>query len=417
MYNIFIVNAHSANRGDEAAQRSMISKIKQYIPDANFVVLSEVPSHTSLQEYVKVLNRPYLNIRYINSIISFIWRLCQSIIQSYKADLVISAPGGPYFGELYASHEILHLYNIFIAKMFRKPVMIYGPSMGPFNNKYRNIIRKKILNTVEIITLRENTSYEYLKKLNLDKPKIYVTADSALQTDVFYTENLFIEKELENLGINNGEALVGFVPAGLEKNYPGLKKNIFFHENHVKLMAEIADTMVDVTGAKVLFMPQLYGTARDVPFFEEIIGCMKKSGYAKILPESNDSEFQQQIIKKLDFILSNRYHPIIFASKNKIPCVCISYEHKQKGFMKKINLVEYELSIKDIEINKMKSIIKDAWYNKEKIAQVLNENHSLIQEQALLNTKLVVALIEYQNRKNRLEDLPTFISSFLSDNK
>ena len=182
---IVITNSHADNRGDEAAQRSLIYSLKVLIPNAKFTVLTVSPDGLQLQENVHVLRTfstskklfPFIMLWSVFRLLGIRLptfnrkrEMFEALEEMANADIVISAPGGPYFGELYASHEIQeHLFHILLAKLFRKRVMIYAPSMGPFESQRRNIIRKYILNKVEIITLRDPISKKYLDYNNFNK--------------------------------------------------------------------------------------------------------------------------------------------------------------------------------------------------------------------------------------------------------
>jgi colanic acid/amylovoran biosynthesis protein WcaK/AmsJ len=152
--NILINNSHADNRGDEVAQRNMINVLKKLIPDARFTVVTTSPIGLQLQKEIEVLKFvahskkfPFFTLPFV--ILWLVFKVLGIELSSYfrkydvfkalartaRADLVISAPGGPYFGDLYRRHEIgEHLLNILVAKLFKKPVMIYGPSMGPFSD-------------------------------------------------------------------------------------------------------------------------------------------------------------------------------------------------------------------------------------------------------------------------------------------
>ncbi|GAI86617.1 unnamed protein product [marine sediment metagenome] len=65
--------------------------------------------------------------------------------------------------------------------------------MGPFRNKFFNIIRRKILNKVEIITVRDSESLKYILKLNLSKPLVYLTADSAFNNEINSKNSFYCE--------------------------------------------------------------------------------------------------------------------------------------------------------------------------------------------------------------------------------
>lgn len=420
---IVIINSHSDNRGDEAAQRAMIDILTGLIPNARFTLITRTHRGLDVQKGVEVFgfvayskSFPFFNVPFV-----FLWLIFRFFgielsrvfknLEVFKvlkrisdADLVISAPGGPYIGDLYKAHEISeHLLQIFIAKLFRKPVMIYGPSMGPFNIWWRNLIRRYILNKVEIISLRDLFSREYLKRLKLAKPLIYVTADSAFQSSV-ELDKVKMEKIIKDEGLNYQEqgksTLIGVTPAGFRCNYRDAVNQMVLENNYSELMAKAVDYMASEYNAIIVFIPQLYGRNTDMPLIKKIISLVEDKTSARILSGNLNSDVQQAIISRMDMMVGNRYHSAIFALKALVPTVCIAYEHKSTGVMKSVDMEAYLIDIKELAYAKLIDTIQLVWELRDEIRYQLTKRIEVQKNLSFLNSLLTRALLNCVLRGN-----------------
>ncbi len=412
---IVITNSHGNNRGDEAAQRSMINSLKTLIPNAEFTVLTVSPDGLQLQENVRILRTFSASKKTVLFIVLWTFfrslgirlptfnkghNIFEAIEEMANADIIISAPGGPYFGDLYASHEIQeHLLHICVSKILRKPVMIYGPSMGPFKKRWRNIIRKYILNKVEIITLRDHISMKHLDNLNLTKPLVYLTADSAFQDIIDINKDevkgiLLKEKIIKAQNKNvNKKILIGITPAGAEWNYRYSTKPQKNQEKYNQIIAKIIDYLIDKFDATIVFFPQLYGNSDDMPLINEIVKMVDRKDNVKVLSKTWNSEIQQAVISQMDLVIGNRYHSVIFALKGKIPTVCLAYEHKSVGIMHMVGLDKFVININDLTYENLIVTIDQAWNQREKIRKRLNSQMEIVRKRSLVNSMLATGLI------------------------
>ncbi len=405
--NIVITNSHANNRGDEAAQRSMIDTLGEMMPDSRFTVLTVWPPGMELQEGIEVLrtfsavNRafpffhlPFITLwtvlRLVGIKLPFIGRrfqICKGLERLAEADIVISSPGGPYFGDIYRSHEFgEHLLHIFIAKMFRKPVMIYGMSIGPFRIRWRNIIRRYLLNKVEIITLRDPVSRDYLEDLKLTGPVIRVTADSAFQNDVSLSSSRLGEVMAAEIGPHGDRPLVGITPTGARWNFPGSGNAGKLMADYTRTIAASVDHVVEKYDAIVVFFPQLYGISTDMPLIEKIIEQTNSSDSIRVLSNRLDSDIQQAVISQMDLMIGNRYHSVIFALKSCVPTVCIAYEHKSVGVMQEVGMAEFLIRIKDLSCDRLMQITDDAWSHREEIRARLKPGVEKLQNLSRVNS-------------------------------
>ena len=64
-----------------------------------------------------------------------------------------------------------------------------------------------------------------------------------------------------------------------------------------------------------------------------------------VIPTYYDSDIQQAIIKRAQFVVGARYHTIVFSINNETPFVCLSYEHKMKNMLEILSLDSYSIDI------------------------------------------------------------------------
>ncbi len=411
---IVVLNSHADNRGDEAAQRSMIHTLGQMIPEARFTVLTVSPHGLELQGHVEVLKTicavdrsfPVFHLpsvvmavllRKVGVKFSFLdekFGPFKAVKRIAEADIVISSPGGPYFGDLYRRHEIgEHLLCLFIARLFRKPVMIYGMSIGPFRIRWRNIIRRYLLNKVEIITLRDPVSRDYLEDLKLTGPVVRVTADSAFQSEVSLSGSRLSGVMAAEIGPHGDRPLVGITPTGARWNFPGLGNAGKLMPDYTRTIASAVDHVVEKYNAIVVFFPQLYGISTDMPLIEKIIEQTNSSDSIRVLSNKLDSDIQQAVISQMDLMIGNRYHSVIFALKSCVPTVCIAYEHKSAGVMQEVGMAEFLIGIKELSCDRLMQITDDVWSHREEIRARLKPGVEKLQNLSRVNSLAAEVLI------------------------
>ena len=161
-HHVLVVNQHGDNRGDEAAMVAMLDALAERLGAVRFTVLHQFndPAGSSNSaghdvRFVPLAPRglalPRLALAIVLRMLFLPWRRVagaagREILDAYaSADLVVSAPGGPYFGDIYAGHEPLHWAYVVLARVFRRPIMFYAPSVGPFQRRWMNPARRFVL--------------------------------------------------------------------------------------------------------------------------------------------------------------------------------------------------------------------------------------------------------------------------------
>jgi polysaccharide pyruvyl transferase WcaK-like protein len=141
------------------------------------------------------------------------------------------------------------------------------------------------------------------------------------------------------------------------------------------------DRLIEKYGFNVVFLPH------DVKGFEHddftvcdtIRKYMRRKDRVKIIRAKTVEEYIC-LLKQINLLLTSKMHPAVLASKNYIPMVTVSYDHKQVGFFKQIGLEKYLIDITRVSSKELLSLIELAWSEREKIQKRLQRKIPEMQE-------------------------------------
>lgn len=353
---IAILNQPLANRGDEAAHKAFVRTLAHALPEAQIDVIFLYAQ----QELVDAMDVHEENVRYI--ILPpphhFMYRpvfyslLLRHIRISFlhpslhrfkkvlsKYDRVICAPGGICMGGFM---DWMHVWQLLVAKVLKKPIFYWGRSIGPFSEEtYKKKVFKKysyeLLHYFSYISLRDTKSVDIAKAAGLNVDEV---VDSAfLETPTTQIPEI-IQTEIAN------NDYIVFVPNELTwhfryKNVPQDRIDNFY----LKLLDII---VINYPNAKIVMLPQTYKSIiNDYGYFEKLKHLSKNQNII-VVDEEQNSDIQQTIIAGAKLVVGARYHSIVFAINNNIPFISLSYEHKMSGLLEKLNMTENMLEIQDI---------------------------------------------------------------------
>ncbi len=399
--HIMIVNCHTSNRGDEAANKALVDEINRLYPGANITMaLFTDTVYPGLPENVEVVRqlRTHGKKGFLNYCFAMCFRgkvMVDASSKNYinalkKADIVIHSPGGPSIGDIYYDDEIMYLRNFTIIRHFKKKYMFFSPSMGPFHREKRNRWRRKILLGAERVIVRDPISKQYLDELIPEK-EVGIALDSALQHDfdTSYNEekrmgykelSAFLEEHPRCVGVTITD--LSWHPLyGKDKNMPETIRSTF---------DAFFDTLVE-KGYGIVFIPQLYGNSNDI----DLMSSYRKNNrdYFVICADDDryDSYFQQYVISKLYAVVGMRYHSNIFSAKAGTPFLSVSYEQKMKGFMEKMSLDEYCIPIQDLDADALTQKFKRLEEHYDAYKNTLLSKHMWMKEES---SKAMKALLE-----------------------
>jgi colanic acid/amylovoran biosynthesis protein len=316
MKHILIINQHGENRGDEAAMRAMLARFQHELGDVRFTLLYQFRDRAlrlEFAEQVEALPIVLPPADYVRLALFSVGRLSrldldrvlsptmQQIMAAYRsADLVVSAPGGPYFGDLYTGHELVHWWYVWLATSFGKPLFLYAPSAGPFHHAALNLVRRRMYRKFDVLVTREELSAQHLHGLLGADAPVHVTADSAIQlsfpalprSDYFTGERAALaEKFLVAVSLN-------------DYRYPGAADPDGMRAHYDRAMLQLLEHLACRCDCHFLFLPQLYGRVHsDVAYLRRIGEQLTAASWELVDPDA-DSDQQRRLFAMCDLHLA-----------------------------------------------------------------------------------------------------------------
>ena len=310
-------------------------------------------------------------------------------IENYEnVDIIvdISAEGFViFYDEPFAQTTIrflMHLFPILMGFLLGKPIVLLAQSLAPFG-VFKPIMKYVIKKSV-LVTVRDSTSIENLKKEGIDTAKIYLTADLAFLLDAALNDTVDAILKLEGIDLDTlrEKKVIGICAGRILKPEK--------HEKLIKILANVADSLIEEYNAVIVFIPHSSGKIReesdDVIVGMEIINHVDNKRDFYLIKGDYTPQELKGIIGNLDCLLSLRMHPVISASFMRVPSIIIAFNPKAYGLMKMLELENNVIHIDEAqnEYLLLASIVKCIKESRN-IKKVLKNVIPNIQEKALTN--------------------------------
>ena len=355
--HVLVVNQHGDNRGDEAALLAMCSGIEAELGPTQFTVIHQFnnaaagPMLRPDAQWITLKLPVGEAIRFVVYLALRIFRLRpqfllgslgQKTIHAYEtADVVVSAPGGPYFGDLYIGHEAVHWLYVWIAKLHRVPAMLYATSAGPFHKKWANPFRRYTYRCFSRLYVREEISAGHIRGLFAGRRhgvNIEVSIDSALQVAIAPQERQHADAQL-------------IVVSAINWPYPNDPSPQLRQKEYDTAVIEAVKIFAESRPTHVVFVPQLYGSMhRDTPYLEALARLLPANISCEVLSDTKSSNEQRALFSAADWVIAGRYHPAVFAVSAAVPVLCIAYEHKATGVLQAAGVPDAVMSIDEVTV-------------------------------------------------------------------
>jgi colanic acid/amylovoran biosynthesis protein len=407
-----IINQHGENRGDEAAMRAMIRAIDAQFPGSSFTVLTQFKDRhlrITFDTLDVTLRTMMLSVR--EAIGLFVYALfatvgvharfllsasARAIVQAYEtADVVITAPGGPYFGDIYIDHELVHWFYVYLGRLHGAPVFQYAPSCGPFRIAPMNWLRRRLYRWIDVLVVREEVSRDHLQRLLGPDRSVHLTTDAAIQDAVPPASRHEYFGRRTDL---RDRFLVGVT---LQRyGFPGEQDPPARQAAYERAVLACVEHLANRLDCHFLFFPQLYGAVHsDVPFHRYLGGRLPAGISWAVVDALADSDRQRALFGMVDFCIASRYHPQIFATTQAVPGLFIAYEHKQNGYLSRLGLEPYLFDIRRLDVAAMTAAIDEAVDRRDELSNMLRSRIPELRDLAAGTTQLLVQFMSTSEKR------------------
>lgn len=344
------------NSGDDALLLSIIKDFERKGVKENITVLSANPKETKRMYGVNAVNR-------INPF--------ALVYHFVKCRLFISG-GGTLIQDGTSTKSLLYyLYLIKTAKIFGKKVMLYANGIGPVNREKNRVRVRKVLNTVDCITVRDKKSYNEIVKLGITSPHVELTADPVFLLDSDENIDGITEKY-------SPDRIICVAVRDTKTAKPDFVSNL----------AHALDSVSEKYGVTAVLLP-FQDTDKEIS--RKIAFGMKNK---PVMIEEHLSVGQvMSLVGMSEMCIGMRLHMLIYAASKAVPIVGIVYDPKVSGFMEYAGQNLY-VDVSDVKKDSFAELVDRCMAENVKRHQELENVRDELRKRAALNSDIAMQLYE-----------------------
>ncbi|WP_022664662.1 polysaccharide pyruvyl transferase family protein [Desulfospira joergensenii] len=384
------------NAGDDLPLIVMCEQLRKQHPHIcfNFHVLSRHPNSWEEKTYgVKMIknieyeNRDQAMGKWFNGLNPDdnhepICRIRQEI---KKADILILGAGNWLIDlsiDIFRGPIPLLALYVFLAKVYHKPVMLYGMSAGPLRTEWGRELTGWIIDNADIVTVRDKDSKHLLEDISHSPKTTHLLPDSTIGAQP--CDPVIIEKILDKEGIRfDGDK--DKIAIGM-RNLDGLLPS----EETGSFMDELAGCLnAHKDQASYIFIPQsTYEFDDDRKTAKKFSELLDEDVQFYIIQNRYDPRELIGLYGICDLTLSIRLHSAVFSAIAGTPVIAVNYLPKVAGFMDSIKLSDFCVNTDE--------------FRKESILRLIKKIRA---EKDLLSRRLKVQIKGQKKRVTQYSDL------------
>ena len=385
MKNIIITGGELFNKGAQAMTFITVDEMKKRFPEHRILVLSEMDLQRPKEERAQYafdfigwypLKFAKCQTNHVLKLICLM-RNRKELLEAEEiynnTDLMIDISGyalGSNWSEKTCNRYLDHLE---FAKAFHIPVYLMPQSFGPFDFKGKSGKRieqriKKLLPTVKTICAREYEGAQELKN-QFHLQNVILANDMVVNNHGIDLKNIYLKVPITELPDILPES-VAIIPN--QRNYAIAGKDAA-----QQLYLSVINQLLQHN----LTIYLLVHSDMD----KEICKELKKEFHLEnrvilIESEMNCIEFNETV-KQFQFVIASRFHAIVHAFKNGVPCIALGWAVKYHDLMKQFEQEQFMMDVRhEISKEHLNKIIQNMIEERDKQSCIIQKKVCELQE-------------------------------------
>lgn len=373
-----VTGGNMINKGAQSMTFIIINELKKRYPEDTILLM--LPDEVSTIDWEKYTVKPVTaHIKSIFYLMGGVAR-CMAIIKKVdhsdtdklnkimgNARMLVDISGyalGSNWGDYLVR---FYLCMIHLAHKFNVPTYIMPQSFGPFAYKapksfVANWYINKVMHYPKVIYAREQEGYDSLmQKFHLTN--VVRSYDMVLMSTSVDPKNIFTSQfARETITINNNSVAIIPNVRLLEK----VEKERLFN------LYLVAATAIISTGMKIYIF---FHSGEDQDLAREIFSFLSKKGISVSFfdVDLNCLEFGE-VISQFNFIIASRYHSLVHAYKEGVPCIALGWAVKYRELLREIGQEDFAFDISDTVNNDFVSALEKMISSLPDQKRIINNN-------------------------------------------
>jgi len=288
------------NLGDEAVLTATVAALRQRRPDIEIAVLSRSPGATARAFGVEGISRA---------------RPADLVRTLRGCDLFLSG-GGSLFQDATSWRSPWYYLGVLgLARRLSRRTAVYAQGIGPLRGRAARTVARRLLNGVDLITLRDADSLAALISLGVDRPPTVIAGDPALLLAPETSPRVLAERSQWGEG-----------------NHFGLALRSWRSDSWGEAVSAAARAVAERHGARWICLPMHW--PGDLEVAERAAAQIGRG--AHVVRTRASPREMLALIGNLRVLIGMRLHALIFAATQGVPFVALTYDPKVTGFAREL---------------------------------------------------------------------------------
>ena len=347
------------NNGDEAVLKAIVDSLLAKDPGLRICALSMRPKLTMVMHGIRAINRYNLP------------RICYELS---RTKLLLTG-GGSLIQDVTSTRSLLYyLFIIRMAMKFGARNMLFANGIGPLKSMRNRARSGRIINNVDMITVRDKRSAEVLREIGIEAPLVELAPDIAFS--LMHSDNSAGLTRLKSLGVEGGYFCVAI--RSWKQLKPGFESQI----------AEFSDYVSCTHGLSPVFITMQ--PVNDEEISRRVISLMES--YGCFFGAGNDLDEILGVISGAKFALCMRLHTVVYAAGAGTPVIGLVYDPKVKSMMDSLGQSFY-MNVDSVDLDKLKAFADEIIPAYDDISAYITKLSDAAGERALRSTELALELL------------------------
>ncbi len=337
MKNIIITGGELFNKGAQAMVFVAVDELKKRFPDHEIYVLSELDQRRPKDELEQYAFRftGWYPVKFARAQKSTLLRLaclmkngdefkaCEELYRN--CDLMVDVSGFG-FGEAFGPKQLeRYADHLEFSKAFGIPMYFMPQSFGPFRfSEGKKAAAERVpelLKSARLICAREQEGLDALQE-SYGLKNVCLLPDLVLNNRGIDLHHIF--REIKELSVPDlPENCVGVVPNQRIEGALGTDEALSLYSDAIESVLE--------NGLKACILSH---ASVDIPFCKKLKECFASDDRVLLLEQDfNCLEFND-LVKEFQFLIASRFHALVHAYKNGVPCIAIGWAVKYQNLLK-----------------------------------------------------------------------------------
>ena len=274
------------------------------------------------------------------------------------------------------------------AKAKGKRMGFFNVGAGPVDSKHGQKMLRELGNMMDFITVRDQASFDILKEVGVDNPRMLLCADAAVL--VTPSPDTRVDDILRAHGLKPDEDFLAINVNQYLDTWARPKRKPMGKDKFVETYAE---TLRRVN--KAIHVPVVFVTTQhhDVAISEAIIDRIKEDVSCRLITNVQYNHYDiKGVLGRAQLLFGMRLHANILGSSALAPILGLAYQPKVQFYFDSLNLSEFCITFDEFNPDDLTRNLLYAWENRSSIRDTLHTGIPALQRKARVAAQLVTAL-------------------------